>query len=261
MTFASISADQIQLFLLAFTRISAMLVLMPIFGSANIPLHLKMGLSFMMSLIVFPLVKDAASVAIPLELTVFTILLMKELLAGMVIGFAASLLFAAVQGAGELIDTEMGFGFAQLVDPYSETLVSLMGQFKTLVYTTVFLVVNAHFFILLAIVDSFRIIPLLGVHAVAGPLTKEMIMMAGQVLVMALKLAAPVYITMILSSLTLGIVARAVPQINVFFEGLPVKIVVGLGCAMLALPMTTEVFRHMINGLVENIWRLLYLMA
>jgi flagellar biosynthetic protein FliR len=89
----------------------------------------------------------------------------------------------------------------------------------------------------------------------------HIISLIANIFVLAVKFAAPIYITLIVTELALGVVARTVPQINIFFVGMPLKIVIGLWTAILALPMLASLFKRVVEVLVQDIWRLLYLMA
>lgn len=252
--------NEVHVFILVFARVTAMIALLPIFGSENVPVHLKAGLSIIFSIIVVPFVARQ-DLPIPPSLTAYAVLLIKELLVGILIGFAASFLFVAVQFAGRLVDTQMGFAFVQTVDPFTNNQTTTLGQLKVLVFTILFLLINGHYFMLLAIEKSFEMIPLLGVNVPGGHFAFQLTAMSARVFVSAIKLAAPVFITLILTSLSLGVVARTVPQMNVFFVGLPLKIGVGFGTTIIVLPLLADLFRRMVNVLMTDIWKLLYLMA
>jgi len=189
------------------------------------------------------------------------LLVLKEALVGLAIGFIASLLFVAVQFAGRLIDTEMGFGFVELVDPASDQPVTTFGQLQIILFSILFLLFNGHYFLLLALHRSFDLIPLTGVQFAGDQIVMHVTRMIGQLFVLAIRLAAPIYVVLILTEISLGVIARTVPQINIFFVGLPLKILVGLGTACIVLPVLATLFRHMVEALIQDIWRLLYMMA
>ncbi|MBD3345476.1 MAG: flagellar type III secretion system protein FliR [Chitinivibrionales bacterium] len=256
-----LSFENVQFFLVVFVRVTAMISLLPVLGSQNIPVHVKVILSFVLAIIIFPMVPIPSTRLDQFSTVHFFVMIIKEVFVGLLIGFASTFLFAAVQFAGRLIDTQMGFALVQLIDPFTDARVSTMGQFKTLVFTIFFLLINGHFFLILAIQKSFEVIPLLGVSMPGGKIAFLLVSMAGNVFVAALKLSAPVFIALVLTSITMGIVARTVPQVNVFFVGLPLKIGVGLVSMIVALPMLTTVFKKMFDALMQDLWKLLYLMA
>lgn len=262
MTFANVTADQIQYFLLVFVRVVTIVSFLPVLGSQNAPPAVKIGLAVALSVIVFPLlppVPEASAAAS--TLAVFVLMIIKELFIGLVLGYAASFLFVAVQFAGRLIDTEMGFAFVELVDPFTDMPTTTMGQMKIMVFTMVFLLINGHYFLILAIQRSFEVIPVLGAHLPNGQAAQYLSAMVGHTFDWALKLAAPVYISLLLAEVALGVIARTVPQMNIFFVGLPMKIIMGMATAAIAFPMLVPVFKRVAEGVVRDMWVLLNLMA
>jgi flagellar biosynthetic protein FliR len=256
-----LTADQIQTFLLAFVRVLAIISLLPVFGSRAVPAQAKAGLSFLIAVVLYPFVSMEPGGEALLSIPTFVLGVVKEIAVGIVIGFAASLLFAAVQFAGRLIDTQMGFALVQVIDPFTETSVTTTGQLFTLLFSILFLLLNGHYFMLLAIRESFEVIPLFGVTLPSGSLASLFVEMTGEIFVLAVKLAAPVFVVLVLTSLALGVVARTVPQMNVFFVGLPLRIGVGLTTTILVFPALAEMFKGIVDGLVRNVWQLLHLMA
>lgn len=256
------SVDQIQYFLLIFVRIVTVVALLPIFGSSQVPLHMKIGLSLLLSIVLFNTIMSAKpQFPQPFSMGMFSILVLKEVMVGLVIGFATTFLFAAVNFAGRLIDTEIGFGFVELADPFMDESITVLGQFQIIIFTILFLLFNGHYFLLLAIQKSFEIVPLFTAHLPGGKSAFYLTTMIGNIFVLALRFSAPIYVTLILTEMALGVVARTVPQINIFFVGMPLKIVMGLGAMIIVLPMLVTLFKQTVEVLIQDIWRLLYLMA
>jgi flagellar biosynthesis protein FliR len=261
MDFAAVTTNQLQAFLLIFARIATMIALLPLFGSQQIPLTLKAGLAFFLSVILFPAVTHSALPAAAATTGLFAFMFIKELFVGIVIGFVASLIFTVVQFAGYLVDVLTGFSFVELVDPFSDTSVSIFGQFNVLVFTIFFFALNGHYFLLLAIQKSFIVIPLLGVHFAEGPLMKVIVKAVGDVFILGFKFSAPLFVTLFLTQVALAVVARTVPQINVFFVGIPLNIIIAFSVAIIALPGLGVMFKKMVDLMMQDIWRLLYIMA
>jgi flagellar biosynthesis protein FliR len=255
--------DTIEAFLLVFVRIATMLSLFPIFGAPTVPLQIKIGLSLIIAVLVFTaspglhtLPAEYAS-SIPL----LFLLIVKEVAVGLTIGFAGAFLFTATQFAARLIDMEMGFGMVDLIDPMSEESITVMGQLWVIVFTMVLLLINGHYFFLLAIQKSFVVIPLAGARMAFGSLSSQFSDMVGEIFVLSIKMSAPVYVTLILTEMTLGIVARTAPQINIYFVGLPGKILIGIVTTVIAFPMLAGLFRTIFEGMMNDIWSILYMMA
>lgn len=259
------SVDTIEAFLLVFTRVATMLALFPIFGATTVPPQAKVGLSLIIALLVFVATPGLHTVAIPAaygpSVPLLFLLIVKEVLVGLTIGFASAFLFAAVQFAARLIDMEMGFGMVDLIDPMSEDSITVMGQLWIIVFTILLLLINGHYFFILAIEKSFTVIPLACAQMQFGPVASHFSDMVGEIFVLSIKMSAPVYVTLILTEMTLGIVARTAPQINIYFVGLPGKILIGIVTTVIAFPMLAGLFRKIFEGMMGDIWSILYLLA
>jgi flagellar biosynthetic protein FliR len=256
-----LTVENIQMFVLVLVRISAIMALLPVFGSMGVPMRAKAGLSILMALVLFPSVAAQGMPEMSFSLALFFFNVVKEVAVGITIGFTASFLFVAVQFAGRVVDQQMGFAMAQVIDPFTEANVTATGQLLTLLFSLLFLLLNGHYFLLLAIDKSFELIPLLGAQMPTANMARFMTRMSADILEVGIRLAAPVFVVLVVTSLSLGIVARTVPQINVFFVGLPLRIGLGLITLVVVLPLLAEAFRGMVDELMRDIWRLLYIMA
>lgn len=255
--------DTIEAFFLMFVRVAAILSLFPIFSSTVIPVPAKVGLALFLTGALFAAVPSARHLALPADLPVAMLifLIVKEAAVGLAIGFAATFLFTAVNFAARLIDVEMGFGMVDLIDPFSEEAITTMGQLWIIVFTIILLLINGHYFFLLSIHKSFELFPVLGGHLEFNRLAAQFSHMVGDVFVIALRMSAPVYVALILTQMALGIVARTVPQINIFFVGLPIQILIGIGMTIVAFPLLAGLFRKILEGIIKDIWSILYIMA
>lgn len=259
------SVDTIEAFLLVFARIATILAVFPIFSSTTIPPQVKVGLSLIIAVLVFSSSPGLHAVSIHTgnssSVALLFLLIIKEVIVGLTIGFCGAFLFAAVNFAAHLVDMEMGFGMVDLVDPMNDVSATVMGQLWVIVFTVILLLINGHYFFLLAVEKSFSVIPLTQAHLQFGPITQQFSKMVGDVFALAIKMSAPVYVTLILTEITLGIVARTAPQINIYFVGLPGKILVGILTTIVAFPMLAGLFRKIFEGLMNDIWSVLYMMA
>ena len=256
------TVDQIQYFLLIFVRISTVIALLPVFGSAQIPPQIKVAISLLLSALLFTTIMSLKpQFPLAFSLGLFVLLVLKEAMVGLAIGFVSTFLFTAVHLAGQLVDTEMGFGFVEVADPFTDEPITVLGQFQVVIFTILFLLFNGHYFLLLAIQKSFEIVPLFSAHLPGAEESFFVTTLVAKVFVLALRFAAPIYVTLILTEMALGVVARTVPQINIFFVGMPLKIVLGLGVMMIVLPNLARLFKQTIELLMQDIWKLLYLLA
>jgi flagellar biosynthetic protein FliR len=162
--------------------------------------------------------------------------------------------------AGDLIGTQIGFGAVQLVDPLTSQHSSLISEYFRIIASLVFLSVNAHMIVVAAIVSSFVTIPPFGAR-LAPALGEEVLQLSQHMFLVALKLAAPVLVAMILINLLLAMLGRAVAQINVFVLSFPLTIAGGLLVLGLALPYTVSLFEREFMGLHDTIERLLRILG
>ena len=233
-TFLDVSVAQFQIFLLVFVRTLGIVAASPVFGHRAVVNQAKAGLALALALVLFPSVP--VTLHATTDLLPYAIAAVKELIMGMMFGFVARLVFIAVQFAGEVIGIDIGFGVVNIIDPLSAERISIIGTFMNLIALVVFLLIDGHHTILQALGASFDMVPLGGIQ-LTEMLGRSIIQLSGGVFVIAAKLAAPVITALFLTSLALGIIARTVPQMNVFIVGFPLKIGVGMGIILVSLPL------------------------
>ena len=255
----NISLPQLQLFFLVFIRVGAILMFMPVFDSKSIPLFFKIALAFATSIVLFPMLELEPP---PVLGNVFLlgVRVISEILIGLVIGFAVKLIFAGVQLAGQLAGYQMGMALANVMDPASSQQVPLLAQFTNLFALLIFITINAHHWFIKALKHSFEIVPPLNA-SFSGSLMAQIIKMSGNVFVIGIQVGAPVIAAMLITSVAFGLVARTVPQMNVFIVAIPLKIGVGLLFLGFSLPYFSAFLQKIFSGLGQNIILMLRAMA
>ena len=225
---------EFERFLFVFFRVGALIIFVPVLGSKQIPMTMKIGFIFFISIVIFPLVQGRP---LPEPRSVFELatFLMADVTIGLGIAFIARLIFGAVQVAGTVVDFQMGFGVVNVIDPQTDTQVSVTAQFHNILAILIFLVTDAHHFIIQAIVDSFFIINPAEVDF-TGITPEYMLHLFSGTFTTAVKIAAPIMAILFFLSVGLGLVARTVPQMNVFIVGFPLQIGVGLVMVGLSMP-------------------------
>src|SRR3954469_14983542 len=222
-------------FLLVFVRVTAFFLVMPLFSYRTIPATFKVGLGFFLSLIMF----------LSMEAPIFEIngsyylLIIKEMLVGLLIGFIAYVIMSAIQIAGGLIDFQMGFGMVNVMDPQTGAQSPIMGQYLYIIGLFFLLTVNGHHLILDGIYYSYQFIPLDQAWLPFGSekVVEFVIRSFSTMFMIALQMSLPVVGSLFLVDVALGIVARTFPQLNIFVVGMPVKIVVSF--VILIIVMST----------------------
>jgi flagellar biosynthetic protein FliR len=253
--FFALMQNQVAFFLLIFVRITGIFTMTPVFGSKNIPVSIKAGLALIITYILFPIVFND-TVIIPEHFLPFIFMVIGELIVGLTIGFVSSLVFSAIQMSGQLLDMQIGFGVINIIDPQSGSQVPLVGNFKYMLALIVFLATNGHHVLLSALFTSFKLIPVTGVIFHTA-LATFMVDMVGGTFVIAMKISLPIIISLIITDVALGILARTMPQMNIFVVGVPGKIIVGLFVLSLALPFYIIFLEMAFNGMYKDVFRLL----
>ncbi len=238
------SVQEIQIFLLIFVRVAAMMAVLPIFGDQSVPLVLRMGLSFFLAVILYPIVPK--TVPIPAGIADFIFGLSQTLFVGLFIGFFGLIFFGGIQLAGEIAGFQMGFAIVSVLDPMSRIQMSIIAQFQYFMAILIFLTLEGHHLMIRGIAESFNTIPLLGASW-NGDLGRILISMTGEMFVLAVKISAPIFVTLLLTNVGLGIVARTLPQMNVFIVGFPLQIGLGLATLAISMPMFYYVFEKYFN--------------
>ena len=248
----------IQTFLLIFSRVVSVLWLLPIFSSKAVSVPFKAGVSLLIAYLLFDsIVVDRSFSSDPYFLFLFVI---KEVFIGISIGFFVRVLFTAVNVAGEIISIQSGFSFARFMDPLSMTQVTVIEQLKNLLAMMLFLAMDAHHILVRAIVASFRDVPI-GSVTIQQSFFQYLITVSGRIFVTGFKIGAPIIVTLMFVEIALGMLSRMIPQINIFIEGVPLKILITVIMFSFSLGVIVPVIANMFKGMDGEILRLFRLMV
>ena len=258
--FLDLSMNDFQLFLLAFFRITGVMLLAPVFGSRVLPAPVKIFMALVMALLFFPLI-DREGVVVGQNLVGYAGAVVAEFGLGALVGFTASLLFAAVQLGGQLIDHDMGFMMANVIDPVSNAQISFIGQFKFHLSVIVYLLLDGHHFLIAATSSTFASVPLTGMSLTDPAVLHVSGTMMQDLFETAVRIAAPAMATLFLITIAMAFMARTVPEMNIFILGFAVRIGVGLGVLALGVGIFVTGFRDMHLQSVEDIHRVIELVS
>jgi flagellar biosynthetic protein FliR len=246
---------QLQMFFLIFLRIAAILLSMPIFNSQSIPILFKVGLALAVSIVLYPLLDRTAFPALS-DLGSFALGAVAEILLGFSIGMAVNLIFVGLQLAGQISGYQMGLALAQVMDPAAGEQIPLLAQFFQLFAFLIFLTINAHHWFLMALADSFQLVPPFG-FKISGSLIEQLFHLAGNMFVLAVKVGAPVIAALLLTSIAFGLIGRTVPQMNILFVAMPLKIIIGLLFVGFSLPYLSSFLKAVFSNLGNTIFLLM----
>lgn len=209
-------------FLLILVRVTSFFIMMPLFSYRTIPTTLKIGLGFFLAWIMFYTI-DAPILEIN---GAYFLLIMKEALIGIMVGFVAYLILSAIQIAGGFIDFQMGFAIANVIDPQTGAQSPITGQYFYIFSLLFLLSVNGHHLLIDGIYYSYQFIPIDQAWIPFGDesLVAFVLKTFSTMFIIALQMSLPVVGSLFLVDVALGIIARTMPQLNVFVVGLPLKI-------------------------------------
>ncbi len=200
-------------FMLVFARIGGLMVAAPLFSNPAIPKTARAGFAIMFSLAATPVVLHSVG-AVPTHLFLLAGFVIKDALYGIALGYTARVLFASVELAGFFVDTQIGFGMINLLNPYSQQQSSVLSAFQYQLAITIYLLANGHLALLGALVDSFSSLPPggAGPHAAMGlaivPVIKSMF-------IIGLRIALPAAGVLFVVDMAFGLIARMAPQVQV----------------------------------------------
>lgn len=244
-------APQALLFLLIATRVSAMVATAPILSTKAVPVRVRAGIVILVSYVALPGVA-ASGGTVPGDPFAFAMLAGREAIIGLAFGLVAQMLFAAVQTAGALIDVTAGFAIAQTIDPTMNTSVSILGRWYSLIATSAFLAVGGHQMLVAGVVRSFDLAPPLS-NVDMGAVVLGVLARADDILLVSLQIGAPILAALVVTDVTLGIISRAVPQMNVFIVGLPLKIIVALAGTAILTPALVSFLNTLTGRMLHDL--------
>jgi flagellar biosynthetic protein FliR len=250
-----ISSAWIAVFGLVLARVGGLLVAAPIFGARQVPAQSKIGLAVVLSLIFTPLQLDRAE-TIPPGAVAFGVLAGRELLIGLAVGFAVSVIFTGIQVGGHLVGIQMGFGLGGVLNPQGDAQSGIIDAFYAVLATVIFLTANGHHAVLVALARTFELMPVGGSQLPAVEPVQVMALLQS-VIVVALRIAMPAIAALLLADVALGLVGRAAPQVQVLTEGMPIKIAVGLILLAASAPTSAMIMHAVFRNVGERVPTLL----
>jgi flagellar biosynthetic protein FliR len=225
-------------FFFPFVRVAALVMTAPIFSDSGMPQIVRVGLALVVTIVIAPGLPvttvspfSGAGIALVLE----------QVLIGAAIGFALQVAFAAVTMAGDMIGLQMGLSFASFVDPENNESAPIIGGFLSILLMLYFLSMNGHLQMIAALADTFRSLPVTGGHLGLSGIS-SILAAAGDIFVAGFRIALPVIATMLIANLTLGMLMRTAPQVNLLAIGFPLTLALGFLVLTLMLPALTVNF-------------------
>ncbi|MEK7703269.1 MAG: flagellar biosynthetic protein FliR [Nitrospirota bacterium] len=243
-------------FLFILTRIASFVAALPLLGGGGTPVYVKALLAVGMTFVMFPVVSrqfPPPSPTPPEQISLGLVVqgLLSEITIGMVIGFGARIIFAAVELGAEVAGMQIGFGVANAFDPISNQQVSLMRQIYMAIAALIFLAIYGDHVVLRAMALSFEVVPASG-FTIKGPLIEQIIRMGSNIFILGMKIAAPITVALLLAQIAMGVISRVVPQIQVFMFSFPLTIGIGLIVFGLSMSLYVSLLKEQMGGQMER---------
>ena len=230
----------------SFLRVSGFMFTTPVLGSKLVPVMVRVWLALLVALVLMSTFKAAGEIP-AIGSAAFLALAAREVLLGLLIGFISSLFIYGVEFAGHVVGLQMGFGTSTLFDPVTEVEASVLGTFKGMLAVVLFLVTNGHHEVLASFASSFKVIPPGGPGLAAAGIG-GMVTATANVFEVALRVSIPMLSALLMAEVGIALLAKTVPQMNIFVVGFPVKIMLGLAVLGFSLPYVAAVITKAINA-------------
>ena len=212
-------------FMLVFARVGAMVMLMPGFGESNIPVRIKLGIALLLTLIILPLHRAAYQIDLT-SMSSLGVLMVHEIVIGIVLGATARVTLSALAIAGSVIAQQLGLGFVTAVDPTQGQQGLLIGNFLTILGVTLLFATDSHHLVIAALNESYRIFSP-GEVMPSGDVAALATRAFATAFKIGMQLSAPFLVFGLVFNIGLGVLARLMPAMQVYFVGVPLSIMIG----------------------------------
>ena len=249
-----------EYFLMILVRVATFVSIAPFFGMNNTPNRVKIGFSACVAIVLYQVIqpKEVLEYSGVIE---FAIIILKEGITGLLIGFAANICNSIIVFSGKVIDMEIGLAMAQMYDPTTKSPSGLTGTMYNYFIMMLLLATNMHHYILRALVDTFQIIPINGAVFDWAHISGSLITYMSDLMVIGFRIVLPIFACNMILSCILGIMAKVAPQMNMFAVGMQIKILMGLGIMFLTVVLLPDIsnfifseMKRMIVSMIEGMY-------
>jgi flagellar biosynthetic protein FliR len=231
------------LFFFPFVRILAWLSFDPLIGTRAVPTRMRVAMAFILSIAIAPVLPAAPQVALASGAGI--LLLMQQIAVGAVLGFSMRIVIAVIEYTGQYMGVQMGLSFATLIDPINGAQTPVISQFLVLTATLILFAFNGHHLVLAALAQSFVDVPIGASFSSQG--FAVVVNWGGAIFTSGLQIALPISAALLATNLTIGMMSRAAPQLNIFAIGFPLT----LGVGFLVLYLTLAY----LPAQLDQLWR------
>ncbi len=225
----------LEYFLLIVVRVTCFIYVSPFFGMDNTPRRVKLGLGIILSYLLFVSIEH--NEVVYSTVTEYAVIVMKEAIVGLLIGWGAQLCTTIAAFAGNIADMEAGLSMVNLMDPATRQNATFSGVYYQYVFTLFLIISGMYQYLLQALIDTFTLIPINGAVFNMDSLVLSMIRFMSDYVVIGFRICMPIFCVMLLLNCILGILAKVAPQMNMFAVGMQMKVLTGLCIMFLTVRM------------------------
>jgi flagellar biosynthetic protein FliR len=246
-----VAVENFDAILLVLIRMSGLFILSPVFGRQNMPALFKVGFAFFLTLIYITATENLA-VDYQESMVLYVIYVIKELAIGIVMGYVTYIVMSGIYLAGQIIDNQIGFGYANVLDPITNIQVPLTSNFYYTYIILIFLLINGHHMIIRALFYSYKVIPL-GQLTFSSDVIQELGSLMAEMFGIALRISAPIIAAVFIADVVLGVLSKTIPEMNVFVLGMPIKVMLGLIIITITISNAVPIAEGLTTLMEENI--------
>ena len=252
------SYGDLEVYILIVVRIMSFIFVCPFFGGRQTPGMVKIGYGLLLSVLLYGAVPfyppDYNTVA------GYTVIVLKEAMVGLLIGFAVTLCQQITAFAGSVVDMQIGLSMVSMMDPATDQQVTITGSLYSQYLTIALIITGMYQYILRALVDSFTMIPINGAVIHADRMLNVMLAFMKDYIVIGFRICLPIFIITFVTNVVLGVLAKVSPQMNMFSVGIQIKIVVGLVIMFITVTMLSDASNFIYINMKEMIQQFVYSM-
>ncbi len=248
-----VALNFIPIYMLVLFRIAGMMIWAPLLGSTQIPKRVKAMIACVLAAAIAP--NLSLHVAIPTSSWGLATAIGGEIIFGAAMGLILSLVFVAVQWAGEIMGQQMGLNLGETFNPQFGGGSSVVGDLYFFLTLLIFLSIGGHLAMIKGVFDSFAALPLLSV-SMSRPLLDTIVSVFQGATVLAMQLAAPMLVTMLIVDMVLGFVGKTVPQLNIMTAGISLRTMAGTIVLILGLSLSSSIIRGQLAGTAQLVLRM-----
>lgn len=252
-----LSPESVIIFILVLSRISGLIASAPLFSTFPIPVMVKVGLSALVSFVMYPFVSQNTNFYMPDNVIVLSIMVFKEVFVGILTGFCANLVFTGIMIGGQLLSMQMGLTMAESFDPSTHQRVPVVGQLYLFIASMIFIQLNGHQWLFSSIYDSYNAIPIGISFEFSTAAISKILYITSQLFNIAFRIIMPIFGVLFVTDIALAFMAKIMPQMNIFMVGIPLKIFVGLVLMSLFMTTTSNYLINFISDfllLIQNLF-------